>query len=61
MLEDVIKVVRKLESEGLVERWAIGGAVGFITHVGAFDTEDLDIFVVFPATKGLLVSLTPLL
>lgn len=47
-MEATLKVLNELVESGVVERYAIGGAVGAIFWVEPFDTIDLDIFVLLP-------------
>jgi hypothetical protein len=44
-MEATLAVLNRLVEAGLVERYAIGGAVGAIFWIEPFDTIDLDIFV----------------
>ena len=47
-MEHTLAVLNDLQREGVVERYAIGGAVGAIFWVEPFDTIDLDVFVLLP-------------
>ena len=47
-MEATLAVLNRLLSDGLIARYAIGGAVGAIFWVEPFDTIDLDIFVLLP-------------
>ena len=59
-MRDTLQVLLRLRSEGLLARFAIGGAVAASYYVEAVATEDLDIFALLrPSASGLLV-LTPL-
>ncbi len=50
-----------LEQQGVIKRYAIGGAMGATFYVEPFTTFDLDVFVVLPnADNAPLVSLTPI-
>ena len=46
-LREVLDAVRRLESDGIVARYAIGGAVGATIYLEPSATFDVDIFVVF--------------
>lgn len=61
-LGDTLEVLNRLLSEGLIEAYAIAGAVAAFRHVAATLTEDLDLLVSLK-TKGTsgLVTLQPLL
>lgn len=57
----VISVINEMEAHGVVERYAIGGAVGATFYLEPVATLDVDIFVAFPQKSGEeLVSLRPL-
>lgn len=58
-MEATLQVLNDLEREGVLGRYAIGGAVAAIFYMEPFATFDLDVFVVLP-TQGLLVTLEPL-
>lgn len=47
-MEATLAVLNRLVDEGVVERYAIGGAVAAIFWAEPFDTIDLDIFVLLP-------------
>ena len=58
-MEATLQVLNDLERDGVIGRYAIGGAVGAIFYVEPFATFDLDVFVVLP-TEGLLTTMEPL-
>ncbi len=58
-MEDALKVLNDLVRDGVLGRYAIGGAVGAIFYMEPFLTFDLDVFVVPPETAGGLVTLSP--
>ena len=50
-----------MQADGVIERYAIGGAVGATFYLEAVATLDVDIFVAFrPEPGSLLVSLEPI-
>lgn len=59
-MEGTLKVLNELEHEGVIARYAIGGAVGAIFYMEPFLTYDLDVFVVLPQTAGGLLTLSPI-
>ena len=59
-MEATLKVLNELEREGVIARYAIGGAVGAIFYMEPFLTYDLDVFVLLPQTAGGLLTLTPI-
>ncbi len=48
-MEATLAVLNDLVARGVIEKYAIGGAVGAIFWVEPFDTIDLDVFVFLPA------------
>jgi hypothetical protein len=59
-MEATLKVLNDLEREGVITRYAIGGAVGAIFYMEPFLTYDLDVFVALPETVGGLLTLSPI-
>jgi len=49
-LADVFRAAGELVAEGLIEDWALGGALAAIYYVEPFTTYDADIFL-FPRIK----------
>ncbi len=50
-----------MEVDGVIGRYAIGGAVGSIFWLEPITTKDLDVFVILPTSAGgLLLSLGPI-
>lgn len=48
-MEATLTVLNDLVARGVIEKYAIGGAVGAIFWVEPFDTIDLDVFILVPA------------
>jgi hypothetical protein len=59
-MEQTLAVINQLEREGLIGRYAIGGAVAATRYIEPIQTYDLDIFVVLPVAPSGLISLTPI-
>ena len=59
-MERTLQVLNELEREGVLSRYAIGGAMGATFYIEPFLTFDLDIIVVLPKTKAGLLTLAPL-
>ncbi|MEO8008671.1 MAG: hypothetical protein ABI728_09155 [Betaproteobacteria bacterium] len=59
-MEATLQVLNELEREGVITRYAIGGAVGAIFYMEPFLTYDVDVFVLLPQTAGGLLTLTPI-
>lgn len=61
-LQEVLVVLGELEHEQVIERYAIGGAVGATFYLEPMATLDVDVFVAFHPEPGeLIVSLKPVL
>ncbi len=60
-LEKIFPVLNQMEADGVVGRYAIGGAVGAIFWLEPFQTKDLDVFVALPTSPGgTLLTLSPI-
>ncbi len=60
-ISQVIAMINRLEEDAVIERYAIGGAVGATFYLEPVATLDVDIFVVFrPEARGSLLSLQPI-
>jgi hypothetical protein len=57
-IRDVLAMLAELEQNGVVERYALGGAVAATRYTSPAATEDVDVFVSFAGPAG--VSLEPL-
>lgn len=61
-IRDVIVLLNQMEADGVVDRYAIGGAVGATFWLEPMATLDVDVFVAFHPEPGqLLVTLKPIL
>ena len=59
-MDKTLQVLNGLVAEGVLSRYAIGGAMGATFYVEPALTFDLDIFVVLPQTVAGLYTLEPL-
>ncbi|MBI4770074.1 MAG: hypothetical protein HY784_06590 [Chloroflexi bacterium] len=59
-MEKTLAALNQLEREGVIGRYAIGGAVAATRYIEPVQTYDLDVFVVFPVSPSGLASLTPI-
>ena len=60
-IQDVIIAINQMQSDGIINRYAIGGAVGATFYLEPVATLDVDIFVGFQTSPGqLLISPQPL-
>jgi hypothetical protein len=58
-VEKTLEIINRMEAEGVVGRYAIGGAMAAIFYVEPFTTFDLDIFFAASVSGG-LITLTPI-
>ena len=59
-MKQTLQVLLQLRSEGVLARFAVGGAIAASFYIEAVATEDLDIFAFLRPSPGGLVVLTPL-
>ena len=59
-MKRTLQVLNELERDGVVERYAIGGAMAATFYVEPLLTFDLDVFVILPQGAGDLLSLASL-
>lgn len=60
-IREVIKTVNQMQADGVIERYAIGGAVGATFYLEPVATLDVDIFIAFQPEEGsLIVSPKPI-
>jgi hypothetical protein len=53
-LRDLVTVINAMRGDGVIERYAIGGAVGATFYIETVATLDIDVLVSFKATPGQL-------
>lgn len=54
-MRQTLAVLNDLERKGFILRYAIAGAVAAVAYIEAFETEDLDVFVMVKASKHALL------
>lgn len=59
-VRETLKIINRMVKDGVVEEYAIGGAVAAIYYLEPFDTADLDIFVQVNAAGSDLMILAPI-
>jgi len=59
-MKQTLQVLLQLRAEGVLARFAVGGAIAASFYIEAVATEDLDIFAFLRPSPGGLVVLTPL-
>lgn len=61
-IKEVLTTINQMQSDGIIDRYAIGGAVGATFYLEPIATLDVDIFVAFRPEPGkLLASPQPLI
>ncbi len=56
-MKKVIQVINELVSNGIIDRYAIGGATGVIFYTETFNTKDIDVFITPQFTTSGIVHL----
>ena len=59
-MKETLEIVNQMQSDGVISRYAIGGAVGATFYLEPAATLDVDIFVLLPPASGTLLSLRPI-
>src|SRR5436190_6450751 len=60
-IQEAIKTINQMRADGVIESYAIGGAVGASFYLEPVATVDIDVFVAFkPVTGSKLISLEPI-
>jgi len=60
MLKEVLATIKQMETDGVFERYALGGAVAATFYLEPIATVDVDCFVSFGGAPGRLISLRPI-
>lgn len=60
-MRETLQIINQMQADGVIGKYAIGGAVGATLYLEPASTVDVDIFVALPAFSGSsLVSLSPI-
>jgi hypothetical protein len=59
-MQDVLRALNQLVRDGVIETYAIGGAVGAAFYIDAVQTEDVDAFTYFAEASSGLLDLSPI-
>lgn len=60
-IQEVINTINQMQADGVIERYAIGGAVGATFYLEPVATLDVDVFITFRAEAGsLIISPAPI-
>jgi hypothetical protein len=55
-IKDTIAAIHQMQAEGVIERYAIGGAVGATFYLEPVATLDVDVFITFRPEAGRLIA-----
>jgi hypothetical protein len=58
--EKALRAVNDLKATGIIDEFAIGGAMALIFWIEPIPTYDLDVLVMLPQSTGPLISLDPI-
>jgi len=60
-MKGTLEIINRMQADGVIGRYAIGGAVGATFYLEPSATADIDIFVILPTVpESSLLSLTPI-
>jgi len=60
-MRDTLEMINQMQTDGVIDEYAIAGAVGATFYLEPSATEDVDIFVMLPTAPGSsLLSLSPI-
>jgi hypothetical protein len=60
-MKEIFRVLNQMQADGIIGRYAIGGAVGATFYLEPVATLDVDVFITVRAEPGkLIISLTPI-
>jgi hypothetical protein len=54
-IREVIEIINRMQADGIIDRYALGGAVGAMFYLEPFSTLDVDVFIELHASQGSLV------
>ena len=60
-MERVIQVINRMQAEGVIDKYAIGGGIAAVYYLEPYQTDDIDVFIPAIAVgQAGLVSLEPI-
>ena len=60
-MKNTLEMLNRMQADGIIGSYAIGGAVGATFYIAPAATLDVDVFVALPSSSGSsLVRLTPI-
>ena len=60
-IKETIATINRMQADGVITKYAVGGAVGATFYLEPADTQDVDIFITLePPVGQLIATLTPI-
>jgi hypothetical protein len=59
-VKETLEAINQMQADGVIGKYAIGGAVGALLYLEPASTVDIDIFVVLPTPPGTTCELAAL-
>lgn len=59
-IREVIEIINRMQEDGVIGAYAIGGAVGATFYIEPAATMDVDVFVLFDVESGAFITLDPI-
>jgi hypothetical protein len=60
-MERVIQVINRMEADGVIDNYAIGGGIAAVYYLEPYETDDIDVFIPAVAVgQAGLISLEPI-
>ncbi|HZH30356.1 MAG TPA: hypothetical protein VEY11_06295 [Pyrinomonadaceae bacterium] len=59
-MEQTYRVINEMKVNGVIDSYAVGGAIAAIFYIEPFTTYDLDVFCAFSAPGSGIITLTPI-
>lgn len=56
-MERTIKVLNEMKRDGVIEEYAVGGAMAALFYIEPIETQDLDVFTLLPESDAAVLSL----
>jgi len=56
-MEKVIEVLNRMQADGVIEKFAIGGGIAAIYYLEPYQTDDIDVFI-WPVVVGERLNIT---
>ena len=59
-IREVIEIINRMQEDGVIDSYAIGGAVGATFYIEPASTMDVDVFIQLHVEPGAFIILTPI-